>query len=362
MRPPFALALVLAASAQAAPLTVTATPGEDGASLSVSVEAPGIPKGALASVQVIRDFPPPSTRDPVVLKTWALPFGEEGRGSDSIPVGDELKVPGLYRVLVSFDPQGQYARVREAVGGAWPAPAEAGISGWTISKAYVKALLEEEAAIESSFTEASEFLVRLAEAERRTAEDREKGLEAWTGWRQAALDGLEARIQHGREVSSRLYPETHERYTEGILYKGLFQMEPRKFDAAQSGKGYLPTGAFHGKPADHPDDPSVLEPFRKLFLQETLRQKLGALNLLYETSSALAARRPAEEIWARKRAEWEAILSLSTQKELEGAAQALRGWWDAEEAALFHPERPEASETEARLKALKSRIQEALPR
>jgi hypothetical protein len=282
---------------------------EGGKALQVQVEG-ALPKRAVVTLRVTREFITPTRHAPVVLKEILLPFEEEGRAEILLEIGDALAVPGKYRVRVSFEAQGQYPDVLKTVGDAGPAPAEVVLDEAVASKDYMASLLKEQATLADSILEVGDFLDRMNALEAEVAGNKEQGVAAWAAWRPQAVSGLERIIQHGREVRECFYPETHDQFSESFVFSGLFQMESRKFSAAQAGGGYHGTGAFRDKPKVVRGDAL---PCEAVFRMETVYYRLAVMNGLYNAvlqELAAQGKRPDPARWDRKRAGWGEILAL----------------------------------------------------
>ncbi len=295
--------------AAGAPLAVTASVASGGTALQIGVAGP-LPKRAIVTLKITREFITPTRRSPVVLKEFLLAFGEEGRAETLLEIGDALAVPGKYRVRVSYEAQGQYPDVLKAVGDPAPAPCEVVLDGTVASKGYLDALLKEQAFLAGALAEVGDCLDRMNALEAQVARNPEQGLAAWAAWRAQAVPRLERIIQHGREVRDSFYPETHGQFSEDFVFSGLFQMESRKFSAAQHGGGYHGTGAFKNKPQVSRGD---LEPCEALFRMETAYYRLAVMNGLYNAilqELAAQEKRPDPARWDRKHSEWTGILAL----------------------------------------------------
>ncbi len=345
-------------------LGLRATLEEDGTALRVTASCPSLPKDALLTLRVERELSTSGRRASVLLKEFRLRFTENGQGEGLFTMGAELAVPGRYRVRASFDPRGQYPKVLQAVGGATPDPAEVLLEESLASPAYLKSLLAEQSFLEEAFGTVGDFLDRMNEMEEGVVQDREKGVAAWSAWRRKALPGLERILTHGREVRDRWYPETCDAFSERFVYSGLFQMEARRFGAAQSGGPYLGTGAFSDRSRVSRKD---LEPEIRRFREETFRYRVSVLNALYDDCLLEAARKPASRPrWDYRRQLWGKVLELWRKDQevphreaLEAVAQAFESWIQAQEAFLFDPQARPALEREARLQVLQARAKEA---
>ena len=304
------LALPWAAEpAAAAPLALKAALASDGKALEVRVEGP-LPRRAIITLKVTREFVTPTRHPPVVLTEVLLSFQEAGRAEALLEIGEALAVPGRYRVQAAFESQGQYPEVLKALGDSVPEPAEVVLAEALASKGYLEALLKEQAHLAEALTEVRGFLDRMNDLEAEVARDRAQGLAAWAAWRAQARPGLERIIAHGRRARESLYPETHDRFSEAFVYSGLFQMEDRKFGAVQAAGEYHGTGSFGDKPRVFGQD---LEPCETLFRMETVYFRLAVMNGLYNAvlqELAVQGKRPDPARWDSKRAEWGEILSL----------------------------------------------------
>ncbi len=215
-------------------------------------------------------------------------------------------------------------------------------------------------------------LTRLYALEAAARQDPAKGMAEWGAWRVKTTARLQEIIQHGREAGKRYFPDTNQKFCESFVFAGLFQEESRAFTA--KGQPHHETGTFKGLTQDQ-----VLALFHTLeggFRKETAYYRLVLLNGLFSASSeelSSQASRPDAVRWNRKRKEWNEILSLWAGdlgqegppdvkavlhgKALSAIGAAVTDWWNAEEAKLFHPEKPEAAERDARKQAVKDLAQ-----
>lgn len=363
--------LLPAVSASAAELRLQASLEDGGKSLRVAVEG-ALPKRAIVTLKVTREFSTLTPRAPVTLKEVLLPFEQEGKAEARYEVGPELAVPGRYRVRVSFERTGQYPDVMKTVGETLPEPAEVFFGEDMASKEYLENLLKEQAFLSDSLAFVATYIDKLAEMEALVAQNKDEGVKAWDAWRGEANQGLEKLILHGRAVRERFYPDTYDQFAEAMVFAGLFQMESRKFGAAQGGGGYHGTGTFKD-PASY-QGRKTLERYEQLFRTETAWCRLLVANALYEASRKELAAAPDRDRWDRRRQAWEDLLglwasdlaveeapkALLQRERLQALATGFRGWWDAEQARLFEPENPLGRESEARRKTLQDLFQETV--
>lgn len=361
------------------PGTAAAGPGElalqaereGDSSLRVKVRG-AIPKGAILTIRIHRESRTPARKPSVTLLETKLPFDRDGEAEALFTIGEEFQVPGRYRVQASFDPAGQYPAVLKAVGSAAPAPAEVVLNEALVSKAYLQAMLKEQACLVEAFQEVGDFIEKMNEMETLAAKDRKQGVEAWAAWQGTAEAGLQAIIGHGREVGTRFYPETYAQFVEEFCAFGLLQMQSRKFIAAQTGAAYHATGFL--KDVEHIGR-DALAPYVAAFRAETVYYHLAVVDALYSSTTEELAKqesRPDPPRWDRQRAHWEGLVALWKPdpgtagpaaarealhgKELSALGEALVQWWAAEEARLFHPELPDGGKSRDRKQTVKDRF------
>lgn len=383
-----------AGAASGQPLDLRASAENGSADLKVSVENTDLPKDAVVTIKVTREFIH-TKRPPITLMEKLLPFTEPGHAEALYPMGEALAVPGRYRVRASFEKVGQYPKVLEAMGNQIPDPKEVLLDDAAVSKAYLQAVLNEQKFLADSIMQVGGFLDRMNEVAALTDQDRQaardakrpnKGIQAWAAWRiKAVPEVLEKVITHGREVRDKFYPITHEQFSERYIFAGLFQMESRKFGAAEAGGAYHGTGTLARQ---HTSLRPELDPYVNLFRQESLWYRLMMINSLFPTvdtelkaidKAASKGRQPDRGAWDRKRRDWNEFLALWQadlapvepprpapyvmlhREALLALGAALTAWMDAEEGHRFvTPRPPEAAEREARRQAVKDRFNDVV--
>lgn len=324
---------------------------EDGR-LGVRVEGPALPEGAFAIVQVSRLLATGRERREIGVANQSIPFGSPGV-AEGIVEGAFAGVPGIYRVRARVECRGQFPAVVEALRSRGePATGEA-VLGGPGSPEYLRAVVRERARLVGALRDTARFLADLEEMEAAVAQDREAGLARWRAWRPGAVASLEAIIRHGRDARDRYYPVTYESFAERFIFGGIYQAEGRKLASAEDGSAYRATGTFHGRRSSALPV-SMLAVHVAVFWTETERYQAAAWRMVAEESAreAAAQRTRADRArWTRERARWDGTMlawdASDAREDAVGApprvarfaavADALRSWWDAEEAVLFPP-------------------------
>lgn len=236
---------------------------EEGGLLRVRVKA-DLPQKTLIALTVDRCF---EGRPPLPLDRYRLMLDANGRGESAYRMGEELAVPGAYRVRASVETRGE----------KHPAPAEVRLDEDLGKLPYLKAVLEEQGFLISAMSWTAGFLDDLGRMETLMAQDRKAGVEAWKIWRDNAVPELNRLIDRGTKQGRRFSPRVHDRFSGEFLFMGLLQLESRKFQAAQCDGEYRGTGFFRDR---DPQGSRALEPYRALLLTEAAAYRLQILKAL----------------------------------------------------------------------------------